>query len=269
MKVAIVGGGLASMYAILACADKGIVPDVYTNTWESPVGAVYLRWIPERMVSQFNQHIIYTYGYGSREIYIQKQWGLSFPDHYKSSFPEESVEIGYGYNPADLFDWIAGKEKINVHITDKKFDLQDLNKLSESYSVVFHSFPCGELLDTLHKYMIPIKVMSKENNANYIFIDYDGKRDSIVTRRSCLFGFEYLEMSGQASFNPEYLSSVYKEYTSKTILDIHPNILHLKDMSIPRKFGKLIPIGRLARMERHLLANDNYSIVTEELECLN
>jgi hypothetical protein len=267
MRVAIVGGGLSSMYAILACIDHGITPEVYAGSFDSPSGAVYLRWVPKRMEDVFKSHVIYINGYGTRDVYIQKQWGLDYPETYRSSFPESSVETVRGYDPSDLFAWISEKERINLNIIDHWMSWSDLDNLAQEYSVVFHSFPCGELKDSLSKYMTPIKIAIKKTESSNNSIDYNGKKDSIVVRRSCLFGYEHLELSGQISFKDDFMRAIFKDYTIKTINDIHPNILHLRNVEIPRKFGKLVPIGRLARMERHLLADSAYGLVAEEIEC--
>jgi len=268
MKVAIVGGGLAAMYAVLACTDHHIIPTVYTNSMMRPSGAVFLRWLPERVAKEVDKFCIQIQFVGNRLGYIQKQFlEPGIENVYASSFPDTEY-IRKGYDPDILYNHIIQEENYRRIDVKRLFEWEDLDHLSSDYDRVFYSFPSGDILRLLGKYIVRIPVASRDTNEMYSKnkICYDGIADSLFVRVSTLFGKESIELPRRENLTQLELNKLFPRYSVNFIPDIHPSILYLKDIEIPRKFGKLIPIGRLARMERHLLSEDTYPIVSEELE---
>jgi hypothetical protein len=262
-RVTIIGGGPSAVYAIVACNDYGIVPTVLSSGINLNPGAMWLHSIPERFAEGSKQERIVVTRVGERENYIKKQWG-EFPRGYKSSFPEyEHVE--YGYNPQHTIPYILSKCDFEHfpcgNLTDKEIITR-----SKQAELVFHSFP-SELGRKHLGYMmakIPVSVSTydvKQGNR----VIYNGREKDMVVRVSYLFGKKSTEYSAH------YMDS--KDLDAKTNkFSKHDNVVYIDDLkptnltyTVPYLAYNIIPIGRLGRFDRTVLAHDTYYLVEEIL----
>lgn len=265
-RIAIIGGGISSMYAILACHENGIKPDVYAKEISPPVGAVYLRFLPKFIKEEFEFFDIKTLFSGDRKSYIIKQWS-KYPKSYKSSFPRCEF-VSKGYNPikvlkrvfedCTLMDYI----KLNSDMTD-----EDIEEMSYEYDFIFHSFPSKSSRKLMSKYVVKIPILVKDEyptDRNYVF--YNGDPNSIVVRESSLFGIKYIELSPRIDFSLDELSKLYPKFKIRFSYDLSPEILDenltLLDSS---SRSNVFSIGRVGKFNRGELGNDTYSYVDRVL----
>lgn len=263
MKIAILGGGLASMYAVLACNEAGIVPDVYVKDFPSTYGTVYLKNIPNVLKSKVKPQSVKTIPTGKREYYIKKQW-RDAPEDYKSSFPEREFELS-AFNPAEVSKEVFEKNRCKI-IKCKDLTDQDVFGFSRMYDFVFKSFRSKTFLEGLRVIGAIVKFPCLVFNEGYMdvpnLVVYDGTPSSFTTRISFLFGKKYIELSPRTPYTAEELSILYPGAFVTYIEDIAP-------ISDPIKCTDNIPnvisIGRIATMKRSMLAEDSFDIVKEKL----
>lgn len=258
-KIAIVGSGLASAYAVLACAENDIVPTVYAKEFVHPVGAVFLRWLPENLSKKFERYDVSFSSVGDRETYITKQW-IDYPLNYESSFPENEYHIP-GYDPNEVLSYIFKfSNMVKIQSIDHNLSDMDLFNLRDIYKFdfVFYSFPSFDIMNKYSRFLHRIFILEEKNyyprEENYIV--YNGEKFDIRVRESTLFGKRYTELSQRVPYTKNELEHIFSNCKINEINDISPNcpVPDIQESSI-------IPIGRAARMDRSILAEDSYSMV--------
>jgi hypothetical protein len=256
-QVAIVGGGISSMYAILACNTLGITPDVYVKDFNIQPGAVYLRHVPSISEMNLKTHTVRTIPSGTREAYILKQWS-TYPIEYSSSFPEAQFDSEV-YSPREVMKWIMENGKGEI-LKCGKLEDRDLENLSEQYEFVFHSFPSSISMEFLQSYMVKIPVISYEESENLNnVVSYDGHAGSIFT---ILFGTKYMEITPRCYFERSELVKLFPGANVNLISDLSP---WTPKNAVSNISKNIIPIGRLATGNRSDLAEDVFKNVVEIL----
>lgn len=263
-NVVIIGFGSSAMYAIVACNDFGIVPTVLANEINVNPGAFWLKYLPSRLMDGSIQERIVVTKVGDRENYIKKQWG-EIPKGYKSSFPEHEF-IEYGYNPQHTIPYVLSKcdfkQKDSGILKDK-----DILSLGKKYDLVLHSFPSELSKVHLGSMMVKIPVsLSNYNPEQGNRVIYNGREKDFVVRVSYLFGNKYTEYSSH------YMDT--KDLDSKTNrFSQQSNVVYIDDLkpinmnlSVPILSHNIIPIGRLGRFDRTVLAHDTYYLVENILK---
>jgi hypothetical protein len=264
-SVAIVGSGISSLYAILACNENGIRPDLFSTdySYKRLVGSVWLKWIPEWMERYFMKEKINIRKIGSESFYVEKQWGNI---EIISSFPVENT-VEFGYNPFTVSSFVFSNLSNFREIFRLKESLKDLKlmELSKQYDILFHSFPSENTLKENFDILVDINCLITKIKCLDNEVLYDGT-NSFMVRSSKLFGFEYIECIPyieQSSFSETFKYRLNSSNGFK-FKDIKPK-------GIPYVYNlkrNIVPIGRLGRMERKLMAHDNYSLVKKYLSLL-
>lgn len=271
-RVAIVGGGLSSVYAILACNECGIKPDIFIKDVADPVGAVYFSFLPEPVKKRFKAVNITMSMKGTADCYVRKQW-QEIPPSYYSSFPKEQ-HIVEGYDPVNVMKRIfASLRSCNRIELDHNMNEADLIGISSSYSYVFHSFASRSVRDAYSKYVVMFPVVI-QFAGGYQFLDesqlpnkynfnnmiiYDGTPESIVVRESFLFGKRYLELSPRNDYSKEELEIIFPRSTVRMLYDLDPSVdVSAEDLDKLRIAPNIIPIGRAARFSRKDVAYSTF-----------
>src|SRR3990172_8148399 len=185
-KIAIVGGGPSALFAIMACADCGIVPDVFYRELRLQPGAFWFHWVPDWIDSVVSSSSIKINSVGTRRDYIEKQW-KNPPESYTSSFPEKT-RLEEGYNPKEVSKLIFESHLFNripleENLTDK--DLFGLKK--RRYDLVFHSFPTSDARNAYNDLFVRFPTITTVHPGNGVFsnsVIYNGFRDSEIVRSS-------------------------------------------------------------------------------------
>jgi hypothetical protein len=259
IKVAIIGGGISSMYAALACRSLDIRPDVYVKQYNVQYGAVYLRHLTSEIEERLTKYSVKTIMTGNRQAYIRKQWS-SYPTNYSSSFPEKESDSVI-FSPKEAIDLVLNDHCRIIKCND--FDDFDLRELSNRYDFVFHSFPTERTRELFRNYMIRIPIIAYEGfDGSPNVVSYDGHPGSIFTRISILFGMKYLEITPRAYFGEEELKELFPGGKVSFVTDLTP--WTPKD-SVSFISDKIIPIGRLATGNRSHLGEDTHRQVLEIL----
>jgi hypothetical protein len=241
-KVAILGFGPSSLFAIVACNEMDIIPVVITDRPATcPVGAFYYHKIPpsfEPMVRK--DEIKFTY-IGNEAAYLQKQWGDPF---VYSSWGRYNLE--YGYNPQDFYTAVS-RECTFILETDNIIVPESLPELSRIYSKIF----CSVVMHTRHFASIPVSMEITQGSENKI--EYNGNAEDLAVRTSDLFGIRYVEYPPNRDIQGGILTY---------IKDISPLSKPGINIDIP---ANITMIGRNAMFRRDELAHNAYERVLDEL----
>jgi hypothetical protein len=259
--VAIVGGGLSSMYAIMACRDRDIEPTVFVKDSNPSFGAIFLYSLPTSIAWKFKQYNIQFNSKGVRDSYIMKQW-KDAPMTYLSSFPAYP-RVETGYDPSEVYTYVF--KNLIYKPLDRPLDSRDLVRLAEEYEIVFHSFVAGDFLDVfvVRSAIFPILEIPYDDRASCDTITYDGSPESIIARKSWLFGREFLELSRRINYSQSELQKMFNPKSIFMARDLIPGDDYSQESE--GLGDRIIPIGRIARLNRAELAHETYDVVIEAL----
>lgn len=266
-RIAIVGSGISAMYAVLACYEKGFYPDVYMRDIAYPKGAIFLRYLPKSLRTRFPKYDIIFDSVGTRKCYIMKQW-YNIPKGYRSSFPRTRF-VNIGYEPNSILYYVfSSKFMMNKISINSNFDDNALFSLGSTYDLVFHSFPNSKLKSSLQRYIVKLPILTKSiEDVTTQEIIYNGSPESLIVRKSVLFGKEYLELSQRTGYSDTELRTLFPKYDLSFSQDLDPGTLSMEIPDSTRNLSKkIIAIGRLGRMERSELADNTFSLVTRILD---
>jgi hypothetical protein len=262
-KIAIVGGGPSAVFAIMACKDLGIKPDVFAPGLGNNLGAFWFHWVPpvwEKFTLKVPIKIKFV---GDREGYIKKQWeGYDIPNSYVSSFPEEEKEV-FGFNPLRLTKDLNESDFFNLNRIDRNLSKDDLLRLGNEYDLVFHSFPtmqaAQENSDLI--FSLPILIETSTDPLNY-YTEYDGLLLNKVSRRSNLWGWKFTELRPIKHTDPDN----WIEKRGMTVSFVKDLVPFDRSVNFFPLHERIVPIGRLARFDRKALSHDAYNLVRGYVE---
>lgn len=263
--VLILGGGLSAAYISAACHDAKATFDVKTLA-KSPktFGAIWLRWLPDRIAQKYSKHLINIIPVGSEDTYLKKQWGKS---NFKSSFPSSTYEA-QGYDPNEVLDDLWATDAyyvVSSSITDSM-----VKALSKNYGVVFMTFPTEECKKDSVNYQFntPCAVWDLTSGdvyeqprvplGNRVF--YLGNKTNVV-RHSQLFGKLYVEYIHSYIPNVDNIGKFGKIYW---FTDLHPKTPVWDEECVPA--GNVYLVGRYAQRDRKVLAHEAYQRALDILE---
>ena len=246
-NVAILGFGPSSMYAIMACNDLGIKPEVICiGQPKYPAGTFYLHWLPKsvrRFISE--EEIVYRY-MGTEDQYLINQYGTK--NAGKSSFGRYSDCLFVpGYDPQRVMAFVEEKLSYSVVAIPSRLEDWEVAILCEKYSKVFCSFALEGAIHRYDPFML-IPVVAEKNDLEHNVIVYNGTTDHDWVRKSYLFGMCYTEYAS---------GNVPTSGNLVTVIDLKPHVTG----SISSGLENLTLIGRLACMDRKVLAHDAYQKV--------
>jgi len=264
-EVLILGGGLSAAYISAACHDVGATFDVKTMQKSPKIfGAIWLRWLPERIASKHRKYLIHVIPIGTEYIYLKKQWGKT---DFTSSFPEDVYEVE-GYNPNLVLKDLWATDAYHIvasGITDKMIE-----NMADKYGVIFMTFPTEECKkdSTNYQFNTPCAVWDLDENnvdqrprvpiGNRVF--YMGN-DSDVVRHSQLFGKIYVEYVHKHIPNVDAMGDKGKIYW---FTDLHPNTPVWDEERVPA--GNVYLVGRYAQRDRKVLAHEAYQRAVDIME---
>jgi len=255
-SVVIVGGGPASTYAVMACAELGIKPVVFIRSFNIQAGAFWFKWLPESLRSEFSSDKIHVGSVGSSDGYVKKQWGSVIPG-YKSSFPSTPFEE-QGYNPEMVMKHVLiTSDMCESTPSSRDFTDGDLLRLRRDFDIVFHSFPTERAADSNKHLMIkfPVRIEDSDDSDNEVI--YNGLPNSWVVRMSNLWGRRYAELP------PVKFVDSHGDRNMVFPTDLKPFITPVECYPLSKL---IVPIGRLARFDRKMQAHDNYELVLGKIK---
>lgn len=256
-RIAIVGGGASAAYAILACEEHGIKPDVYIDQLRVQPGAFWLKWLPERLENSFEKIMVMINSGGTREEYIKKQWENP-PKNYKSSFPETQF-VEWGYSPQEVLYDIFRSERATFFQLDEPLQDSDLLRLSADYNAVFHTFPSTAMKEKHKELLVNTLATVEDGEPIFNSVYYNGIQGTPVVRESFLFGHLFIE------FAPTQIGYNRAKATGLKIIpfkDLRPTS---ENPVIEQLSSDIFPLGRLAQFDRHLQSHDSYATVKKIL----
>ncbi len=254
MKVAILGSGPSAAFAVLACRQRGIEPDVISqkdgHTDQS--GAFFLHWLPEDfvIVSGIAPIEVEWVPLGEAEQYSIKQWGSAI----STSFPEQA-RVEKMYSSHEL---VRVWDTVRVKIA--KLAAGDVEKACSIYDKVFHTFP----INIGDRRIVHFPVMDTRVQLSSNRILYNGRKEDKWTRCTIAFGrmsYEFPVDSINPLLEPPPVASHHFEV--HRLRDIPPGTVPMRPDE--RAFPNLIPIGRFATLDRKMLSHYAFDIVQHHL----
>ena len=270
MKIAIIGSGLSSMYAIMACNRYEIKPHLFIRDIKIQPGAFWLKFLPTIWNLKFEQaktKISISFK-GSVEEYIEKNWKDSdLPDFYSSSFPNSLNYFETGFNPEEIYlEFMSKYGMFEGHDLLENLSDLDIATMCEKFDLIFYSFAserCRLLNSKLIGKKLCIKIKSNDRINNWVL--YDGDPYSYFVRISNLFGFKYLELK-DGSLSADALNQILvMSGVNSTVIcfdDLKPSV----EINPYPPCSNAIPIGRMGTMQYRTMAHDAYEIVLKEIE---
>lgn len=249
-RVLIVGTGPSAAFAVQACKDLGILPEVWGERPPhfTQAGAFFIHWLPESIQGEPIPVLITSKG--SAKNYALKQWGSEI----NTSFPEKT-RVENWHSSVCLADVWAG-----LKIVQRKVQDLDLYEASQRYSWVFHSFPL-----TFHsvkrKTLGFPALFGTPNRQNGVRVQYNGSLLEDWVRLTDSFGRRTLEFPVGTS--EEILSEYEGGFQSKPkrveLRDLPPEMVPVE----PSEFlqPNLVPIGRWSCFDRKMLSHSTYGRV--------
>ncbi len=257
-KVAICGSAPSAAFAVMACKEMGIFPEVFSTDQPriSQAGAFFLHWVPDylRLLFPEAQTEVTWQGIGTARNYVIKQWGRDFG----SSFPEESrTEV--------MFDSCCLKEVWShqvVNLVPRLLDT-DLFRLAGEYDWVFHTFSSQAASLTRDLTMFPVLTYrSKEPERNYILYNGD-LRDRWVRMTRCWERISIEFPRNQAEIIRAQ-DPVYAAMELNWLRDIHPEVPAVSGNEWLSPY--IVPIGRFAEWNRKRLSHEAHQVVQALLQ---
>ena len=261
-KVAVLGLGMAGVYAAKAASDNGCFVQVYQHgKTQFPLGAFWQHWVPPDIAKVVPATSIKMIPEGTASDYMSLQWGRVPNNHIKSSFPAKTKVVA-GYNPEKV---LAAMIPENVMTLENPISTEEVFLLCEQYDFVFQTFP-AEYSYSAQKPLIPFwtSVLYDSCDPEINEVWYNGKGEGHIVRSAKLWGNQYFEF-------PKYLS--YEEIRKVTPAGVLEKMVfqELKDMS-PFTVGfqpsvyspsNLHFVGRWAEWNNKRLTHQVYAVVEE------
>lgn len=261
-KVAVLGSGAASAYAVRAALDCGADVTVHAfadKPGGGPPGAFYLHWLPPSVANKTRQHDIFIHGTGMEIGYRTKQWGDFASQVSSSSFPTDSY-LELGYDPIAINVLAAGAKRV---IIDKPLTDREVDWLRNDYDIIFQTFPTQASLSTQPpylKYYIVLSGIGADPDQNYI--EYDGTHTVPWVRLSQLWGKRYLEFpKGMSWESITEWSSLWANSLHVEVKDFHPDT----EIQVSRLTGVSL-IGRWATWNKRWLSHMAYDYVVHKIK---
>lgn len=259
MKVAILGSGPASAFAVAACHERGIIPDVYTDRPPrvDQLGAFFLHWLPP-LLERYAEEAAVTVEWravGEAENYTRKQWAVP----YTSSFPKFAREERM-YNSTVLQHvWnLSPFYTVLPPLSDA-----DLLNMGTEYDFVFHSFSSGAAGRTRKLTWFPVLSFRSEDERRATII-YNGCLQDRWVRLTRAFGRVSIEYPRDQAELAMREDEVFASMRFDKLRDIHPEVRPLSEAD--RLADNILPIGRFACWDRKQLSHESYAIVRDALE---
>jgi hypothetical protein len=256
-RVAILGGGLSSLYAYWGCLDAGISPgniELMVHERIEPAGAVFMYQCP---IPLFPSELL-SILIGSCDNYSVKQWKENRRTSAHERFMEGTQkEVGEPiWDPTTvipiLWSLIPNVRRVGL------FTPEDLTTISMSYGAVICTFPNKETREDYKRngYIVSIPIYSRDiASQDYICI-YNGDLNIPWVRQTIVPGRSYTEYP---FYTDQKFVEQYEDFRGngggeiKHSIDLKPDTPGLSDAECTE--NNLFRVGRLAMFRRGYLSH--------------
>lgn len=251
-RVAILGGGPSAAFALQACRDRNVAPEVFANEHTQPRGAFYVHWVPETVSRRSRYKLpVYWLGMGSAGRYVEKMWGEKL---LSSSFPEEP-RVEQGYHPSILTElWGLYPLRPTTSLRDR-----DIRAMSPRYDLVVQTFPSEEGTRRRPNRATSFPIWWKEiPESPFLMLWYNGGEGAWV-RQTMGCGIWSIEFPTSYELDMEIAASGWTIAQGRD----------LKHFTRPYTTGlasNVLLVGRYARWDRKFLAHHTYQLVLDAID---